>query len=182
MSHLVAQASKCKQPKWCHLFGYSQGSVEPSSHSENSSSVTTSTAVNTWAWRSPGCCCCTAGWSTERYPTIFSVCPPQTIVWPLLHFLRLHSYCHCIFSIQSWEDSRFWSMKILPMGCPYMGFSGECSEVACSWYSQCLVSFPLLLFTLVFSPLFFISSFFPVSLLLVAYPAQHSWVFSYLVL
>ncbi len=113
MAHLVAQASKCKQPKWCHLFGYSQGSVEPSSHSENSSSVTTSTAVNTWAWRSPGCCCCTAGWSTEIYlhPTIFSICPPQAIVWPLLHFLRLHSYCHCIFSIQSWEDSRFWSMK-----------------------------------------------------------------------
>jgi hypothetical protein len=72
--------------------------------------------------------------------------------------------------------------EILPMGCPYMGFSCECSEVACSWYSQCLVSFLLLLFTLVFSPLFFISSFFPVSLLLVAYPAQHSWVFSYLVL
>jgi hypothetical protein len=45
------------------------------------------------------------------HPTIFSICPPQAIVWPLLHFLRLHSYCHCIFSIQSWEDSRFWSMK-----------------------------------------------------------------------
>ncbi len=114
MSFLMAQASKCKQPKWCHLFGYSQGPVEPCPHSEDSSSLTASSAVNACTWWSPGCCCCPAGLFINIYG-----------VWHLLSFSTFNlAYVFCpfyIFSsvfllslfclVQSWKDNRFWFMR-----------------------------------------------------------------------